>query len=158
MLQTLTYFGLSILALAILGPLLKTRIAPWIGTVSRIADGDSVEARLWFTHRRIRLAGFDAPEWKQPYGRESRSALVSRIEDQRILFIPHTIDRYGRVVCIVITRRGPLSWRMVAAGDAWSDSFVTTILQSIPRTLRRGLWSDSSRMHPSIWRILNPRH
>lgn len=158
MFQALTYFALSLIALIVIAPLLKTRIAPWIGTVSRIADGDSVEARLWFTQRRIRLAGFDAPEWKQPYGRESRSALVSRIEGQRVLFIPHTIDRYGRVVCIIITRRGPLSWRMVVAGDAWSDSFVTTILQSIPRALRRGLWSDPSRMHPSLWRILYPRN
>lgn len=157
MFQALTYFALSLIALIVIAPLLKTRIAPWIGTVSRIADGDSVEARLWFTQRRIRLAGFDAPEWKQSYGREARTALVSCIEGRRVLFIPTDVDRYGRVVCMVITRRGPLSWRMVASGNAWSDSFMTSILSIIPRVFGRGLWADPARIHPSLWRSANPR-
>ena len=157
MLHALAHLTLALLAAAFILPLLKSGIGPWIGTVSRIAEGDSVEARLWFTSRRIRLAGFDAPEWKQAYGRQSRSALVARIEDRRVLFVPRAIDRYGRVVCTVITARGPLSWRMVASGDAWSDSFMTSIISIIPRLLRRGLWADGSRVHPSHWRALNPR-
>lgn len=157
MIQALCQLVLALTVAVFLLPLLKCGIAPWIGTVSRIADGDSVEARLWSTDRRIRLAGFDAPEWKQSYGRQARTALVDRIEGHRVLFVPRAIDRYGRVVCTLLTLRGPISWRMVASGNAWSDSFVTGILVLVPRLLRRGLWADGARVHPSLWRAANPR-
>lgn len=157
MLQGFISLALIVFAAVTALSLMRARIAPWIGTVSRIADGDSVEARLWFTQRRIRLAGFDAPEWKQSYGREARTALVSRIEGRHVLFIPTAVDRYGRVVCAVLTLRGPLSWRMVASGNAWSDSLMTSILSIIPRIFGRGLWADPARVHPSLWRSANPR-
>lgn len=153
----LSLVSLVLFAAIFLVPVVRSGIPPWIGTVSRIADGDSVEARLWFTQRRIRLSGFDAPEWKQAYGREARTELVSMIQNRRVLFFPVGLDRYDRAVCAVLTLRGPVSWRMVASGAGWADSIPTALISLFPRLLRRGLWADRAAMKPSIWRALNPR-
>ena len=50
------------------------------GKVIKVIDGDTIYVRDYDnkTHK-IRLAGIDAPEMSQPYGKESRSHLLELI-------------------------------------------------------------------------------
>lgn len=46
-----------------------------IGKVIAVHDGDTITLQNESGYKKIRLAGIDAPELKQPYGAESRAAL-----------------------------------------------------------------------------------
>jgi len=70
------------------------------GIVVSIADGDTCalldEGR---TQHRVRLAGIDAPEKKQPYGQLSRQHLADLVFQRKVTAECGKIDRYGRDVC-----------------------------------------------------------
>lgn len=144
------YAGLALLGLAFF--IIRSIGLPWIGKVSHIGDGDSIEARAWFNTYRIRIRGIDAPEYRQEYGLEARQALVDILGERRALFIPFGSDRYGRLLCWIITSKGLVSWRMVWGGHAWPGSIATYILHIPPRILRRGLWKADRHLHPNLWR------
>lgn len=48
---------------ALLITLAKSLGLLWVGTVSHLADGDSVESEAWFQSYRVRIRGIDAPEY-----------------------------------------------------------------------------------------------
>ena len=55
-------------------------LADIFGEVIKVVDGDTVNVRDYDnTVHKIRLAGIDAPEMSQPYGKESRSYLLGLI-------------------------------------------------------------------------------
>jgi endonuclease YncB( thermonuclease family) len=69
------------------------------GKVVRIADGDTLtvldSANVL---RKIRLAGIDAPEKKQPFGTEAREALADKVFGQVVRVEVIDVDRYRREV------------------------------------------------------------
>jgi len=129
---------------------------PWIGRVTRVVDGDSVETITRRKMRRIRLAGIDAPEYRQDHGKAARTALASLVEGRLVLFVPFGRDTYARFPCVMITSTGIVSWRMALSGDAWPDSIVTRILHVPARLSKRGLWAGNAQL-PKTWRRMNPR-
>jgi endonuclease YncB( thermonuclease family) len=74
-------------------------------TVLSIGDGDTLRVERAGRSLTIRLACIDAPEMAQPpWGEQSRSYLAQRLPRGReVRVIPHTIDRYGRLVAEVIS-------------------------------------------------------
>jgi endonuclease YncB( thermonuclease family) len=74
-------------------------------SVLSIGDGDTIRVSRQGLPITIRLACIDAPEMAQsPYGQQSRSYLQSRLAKGReVTILPHTIDRYGRMVAEVIS-------------------------------------------------------
>lgn len=145
-----------IIALVVIGLLYDLAVGlPWIGRTSRVVDGDSVEVIRRGKERRIRLAGVDAPEYRQDYGKEARIALASMVEDRLVLFVPFGREKWGRQLCTLITITGIVSWRMAMGGHAWPESSMTRILHLPARTLRRGLWGGSAEL-PGLWRRRNP--
>lgn len=146
----------SLISLGLLAIIFRRRI-PWIGVVSRVADGDSVETQRWGKTVRIRLAGIDAPEWHQPYGRDAHRALQKLIEHKVVLFLPTSRDRYGRIVCNLFVGIKPVSWVMAANGHAWGMRALPTLLTFVPRIRRQGLWADRNAVEPRIWRLAQQR-
>lgn len=142
------YVAIALLALY----LYARRLLPWIGRVSRVVDGDSLESRRWRSVHRIRLIGVDAPEYRQPHGKEARAALAKLVEKRLVLFVPMGIDRYGRITCRVFARWRPVAASLVLGGHAWPDGPIALLLSIVPRLRRIGLWSDRRRVHPGIWR------
>ena len=49
-------------------------------------------------HRRVRLAGIDAPEKRQPFGNASRKKLRDLVAGKEVLVEFEKYDRYGRIV------------------------------------------------------------
>ena len=54
------------------------------GQVVSVHDGDSLTLLVGDEKVKIRLAQIDAPELKQPYGPESRSALVEMVANRKV--------------------------------------------------------------------------
>ena len=150
-----SYLILGAIALAALAAL-RHRL-PWLGTVSRVVDGDSLEAIHFGRVQQIRLCGIDAPEWRQPYGREAQHQLATLIEHRVVLFIPGGKDRYDRRVCHVIIGWRCASCWMAYNGHAWGLRALPSFLTLIPRIRRKGLWAGQRPVEPRIWRLSSKR-
>lgn len=132
---------------------------PHVARMDRIVDGDSVEIMYRRGVKRIRLHGVDAPEYHhQPHGRQARSALASQLGRSRVLVIPNGVDRYGRVLCRLVTRRGSVACALAWQGHAWGETAITRLLATIARIRGIGLWADRDAQHPRIWRLAQQRH
>ena len=70
-----------------------------IGKVVKVADGDTLTIvdSKGFKYR-IRLAGIDAPEQDQPYGKKSTKNLRWLIFNKEVTAKYSKHDRYGRIV------------------------------------------------------------
>lgn len=128
------------------------------GLVVKISDGDTIQVMLNGKAEKIRLAGIDTPEKKQPFGqaasRYNRSLSAQKIVTVRV----ETTDRYGRLVGEVFLPDGrSLNRELVRAGYAWwfrkySDDQTIGELEDEARQARRGLWIDPNPVAPWEWR------
>ena len=127
--------------------------------VIRVVDGDSVNV-LRISDKeelRLRLYGIDAPETKQPYGRESKDALKGLLGPNTEISVEVLDkDRYGRLICKLHLNSEDISaneW-MVSEGNAWHyEKYAPNdmSLQSAEKTARKnklGLWSSIDPIPP----------
>ena len=89
-------------AVLLLAALLPLRASALEGQVIHVADGDTLTV-LDDQHRshKIRLAGIDAPERSQPFGRRAAEALSALAKNRRVIVSGGKTDRYQRRVGIV---------------------------------------------------------
>ncbi|MFB1487686.1 MULTISPECIES: thermonuclease family protein [unclassified Thiocapsa] len=135
-----------------------------VGTVVRILDGDTVEvldARKR-THR-VRLAGIDAPESKQPFGAKSKRVLSSLVGGETVAVDWHKRDRYDRLVGKIMLDGADMNLALVRAGYAWwyreyageqspSDRGLYAAAEKAARRDGVGLWADPRPIAPWDWR------
>jgi endonuclease YncB( thermonuclease family) len=136
------------------------------GEVVRVKDGDSLMVRRFDVKRtsEVRLAGIDAPEFAQPWGIQSRSALRRMVQGETVSVDVTDRDRYGRLVARVYRGRTYVNAAMTHGGHAWAfgrylpDRQIRAG-QDSARAARRGLWSlaERDRLPPATWRDRNPR-
>ena len=90
------------------------------GKVIKITDGDTVHV-LQANHikEKIRLAGIDAPERKQPHGKKATRYLASLIGNKLVTVEYSKRDRYGRIVGKIEYKGLDINLEMVKAGYAW---------------------------------------
>lgn len=153
--------AISIVAAAV-GPVAAAE-ATITGTVTRVADGDTLTIATSQGPRKIRLNGIDAPERHQPFGEQSRVSLTDLTEGRTIEATCAKVDRFGRDVCKV--RRGDLDvgLEQIRRGLAWhfkryadeqssSDRAAYAAAEDQARRERRGLWVEQSPQAPWDWR------
>jgi len=102
------------------------------GRVVRVIDGDTVLLRgagLGIPPLRVRLAGIDAPELRQPYGPEAKRALEKMVLDAIVVVDWTKRDRYRRI----------LGWVRVVPHETShrADRQPSTPQQSAPDTLQQ---------------------
>jgi len=132
------------------------------GKVVGIADGDTLTLLLPdHTQKRVRLAGIDAPESKQPYGQKSRQALAEMVFGKDVAVRVVDTDRYGRWVADVYAGAGHVNAEMVRGGYAWvyrefARDPKLFAAEEEARSARRGIWGlpGAERMPPWEWRKL----
>jgi len=76
-----------------------TVAAELLGKVVGVSDGDSIvvlDAQK--RQNRIRLAGIDAPELKQPFGQASKRSLSELVFGKQVRVQWDKKDQYGRIV------------------------------------------------------------
>ena len=72
-----------------------------IGTVVKVADGDTLTVNVDGEKTKIRLCGIDAPEKAQALGEESKLLLEKLALNKQVAFSEIERDRYGRTVAEV---------------------------------------------------------
>jgi endonuclease YncB( thermonuclease family) len=139
------------------------------GVVVGVHDGDTITIldRDERQHR-VRLAGIDAPESGQPYGRAAKNALSRRVHDRWVRVEVVKLDHYGRTVGKVTETGRDVGRDQVAAGMAWwlrvfaqeqspEDQRLYAAAEASARERRRGLWRDREPIEPWQWRRDHPR-
>lgn len=131
----------------------------WSGTVTRIADGDTlwVRPRLGGPPVKIRVHGIDAPEICQAGGPASRAALAQRLAGRRVQVSPQRTDDYGRTVAALHLEGEDVAGWMVDQGHAWSyrfgrDGGPYRAQQADAQAAARGLFADQLAVEPRLFR------
>lgn len=128
------------------------------GRVVKVTDGDTIQVLVNGKAEKIRLAGIDCPEKKQPFG-QAATRHTLKLAAQKIVTVQvETTDRYGRKVAEVFLPEGQsLNRELVRSGYAWwfrkySTDQALGDLETEARVARRGLWADSNPVAPWEWR------
>lgn len=138
----------------------------FVGSPSRVFDGDSFMLRVDRREIEVRLADIDAPEHGQPYADTARTALDRLIWRERVRVIVLDVDKYQRKVGRVYRVRDGLdvNQRLVTDGHVWvyrrnvRDVHLYD-LERVARKARRGLWAlpPAELEPPWRWRREHPR-
>ena len=135
-----------------------------IGRVVAVADGDTITILDDSnTQYKIRLAGIDAPEKGQPYGRVSRQRLADTVFTQTVQVEWSKRDRYGRIVGKVMAEGKDVCLMQIESGLAWhykkyereqstADRKTYAEAEFRAREQKRGLWMDAHPVPPWEWR------
>lgn len=134
------------------------------GKVVSVHDGDTITL-LDASHRqyKIRLAGIDAPELGQAFGRVSRQQLADQVAGRTVVIEWHKRDKYQRLVGKVLLVGRDINLAQVQAGMAWHYKQYATEqpaedrqryarAEEVARTSRLGLWQDVQPVPPWIFR------
>ena len=166
---TQAVLGLTGMAVVVVGPLLW-RVATLLarrgtihGRVVHVCDGDTIVLHHGFWRTRIRLAGIDAPELEQDYGRESLRVLRQAVEGRRVTAHVIDNDRYRRVVARIELDGMDVGLMMIREGLAWpyyhylpnldpTDADAYKAARFRARREHRGLWSSPQPEAPWKWR------
>ena len=90
------------------------------GRVVGIADGDTITVLdITNTQHKIRLAGIDAPEKRQPFGNVSKQSLSDLVFGKQVVVNYQKFDRYDRVVGKVFVDGVDANLEQVKRGLAW---------------------------------------
>lgn len=145
------------------------------GTVVAIADGDTITVLDEDKHQhRIRVAGIDAPEKRQPFGERAKQHLASLVFGKQVAVTWDKQDRYGRTVGKIAVGTADAACRgctdtldaglaLIAAGLAWhykhyqseqspEDRGRYAAEESVARQEQRGLWREPAPTPPWEWR------
>ena len=123
-------------------------------TIISVGDGDTIRVRDGSEKLTVRLACIDAPEMSQdPYGERSRNFLKKMLPlGAKVTLRIQTIDRYGRSVAEVFTKRGNINESIIEQGHGFVyRRYLSNCNGSRYRSLERqaqkfglGVWSTSS--------------
>ena len=128
------------------------------GKIVKIADGDTLTLLTSTKDQvKIRLAGIDTPERKQPFGNRAKQALAKLAFQKQALIEAETKDRYGRTVGVVFVDGLNVNHELVKQGMAWvyrkyNKDKALYELESRAKKERLGLWLDENPIPPWEWR------
>lgn len=134
------------------------------GRVVGIADGDTITVLdASNTQYKIRLAGIDAPEKKQPFGQVSKKSLSELVYDKSVQVDWSKTDRYGRLVGKVLVNDLDANLEQVKRGLAWhyskykkeqvfEDRLMYLHAQRDATEAKLGLWIEPNPIAPWEWR------
>ncbi len=132
----------------------------WKGKVIGIADGDTITILHRGKSEKVRLAGIDCPERKQPFGEKAKLA-TSRLVFGKVVDVrAQKKDRYGRTIADVQFGPGKnLGHELLRHGFAWwyqslaPKQLELGKLQMSAKSRKVGLWIDPSPIAPWEFRL-----
>jgi endonuclease YncB( thermonuclease family) len=133
------------------------------GPVTDITDGDTIKVLSQGETFKIRLAGIDAPERRQPYSDRAKR-FASQLAIGQVVTVHYSQrDRWGRILGEVVLPDGrSLNQEMVRAGLAWhykkgSKDRELARLERRARAQHLGLWRDRKPEAPWEYRARERR-
>jgi len=153
------------------------------GGVVRVTDGDTIVVLDKNNQQhKVRLAGIDAPESKQPYGQTSRKYLAELVANKNVAVEWAKYDKYGRIVGKVMVaspdacpdarpecpKTLDACLAQITSGLAWhfkrykseqseEDRLRYAFAEEEARAKRAGLWKEPNPIPPWEWRAKKPR-
>lgn len=130
------------------------------GRVVGIADGDTITVlESGNVQHKIRLAGIDAPEKKQPYGQVSKEHLSALIFDKTVSIETTKLDRYKREIGKVLLGDKDINIEQIKSGLAWhykkytkaqpaEDQRTYSVAEEQARAQKVGLWKEPEPVAP----------
>lgn len=130
------------------------------GKIVAVTDGDTVTVLDDLNRQhKVRLAGIDAPEKRQPFGQRSKQTLSECAFGRSANVEGSKVDRYGRLVGKVHVGGVDCNLRQVQQGLAWhykryvseqqaADKIQYDAAEAAARNSRLGLWQESSPIPP----------
>lgn len=143
------------------------------GVVLHVADGDTLTIMDdALQQHRVRIAGIDAPERGQPFGRRAQETLSELTRNRRVAVEGGKTDRYRRRVGVVKVAPQDcadcpavidVGLSLVSAGLAWhyrafereqkqADRSLYRQAELSARSRRAGLWTEAAPVPPWEWR------
>jgi endonuclease YncB( thermonuclease family) len=143
------------------------------GKVVAVTDGDTIKVLdANRVQHKVRLAGIDAPEKRQPFGNSSRKNLASLVAGKAVRIETTKKDRYGRVLgkvwvqprdCPGCGKTLNANHAQILSGMAWryldyvkdlspEDRGRYQSAEAEARQRKRGLWSEANAIPPWAWR------
>lgn len=127
------------------------------GKVVGVSDGDTLWLLSNKTEHRIRLAGIDAPEKAQPFGKLSKQSLSDLVYGKTVKAICPDRDRYERLICRIDLDGKDINLEQIRRGMAWayrqySPPMAYLKSEEQARGNGTGLWADRSPIPPWEWR------
>lgn len=140
-----------------------------IGTVVKVADGDTLTLLSGKKNIRVRLASIDAPETghgknrpSQPYSNASKKALSELVINKRLTLVCYEKDHYGREICDIPIDNGRtanqilveqgLAWANMQGGGKYLRDRSLPDLEKQARQRKIGLWQQPGAVAPWDWR------
>ena len=154
-------FVLSVWLLAAFLPVYATELS---GTVVGVHDGDTVTVPdAGKVQHKIRLAGIDAPELSQAFGRVSRKHLADQVAGRAVVIEWTKRDKYQRLVGKVLLNGRDINITQIETGLAWhykkysseqspEDRQRYARAEKQAHASRLGLWQDSHAIPPWDYR------
>ena len=130
------------------------------GRVVGVADGDTITILdASNTQYKIRLAGIDAPEKKQPFGNVSKQFLSDLVFGKQVIVEYQKLDRYDRVVGKVFVDGMNANLEQLRRGLAWyfkkykselvlNDRLAYLYAEEDAINARIGLWVEPNQIPP----------
>jgi len=139
--------------------------------VVKVIDGDTFEATDGNLNFRVRIAGMDAPERKQAFGKNATYYFRNLVEGKNVTIKPigRGRDRYNRILGQVYLDGNDISVIMIQDGYAVYyrpkcqdyplnknlydyDPRIYIEAEKLAKRERRGLWSNDNPMQPCDYR------
>ena len=163
----------TVLAGTLIGNPIAARADVLIGHAIRVIDGDTILVDNPNGARQsVRIAGIDAPEPAQPYGRESRESLARLVSVGEVRAECPALDHRISVICKVwahptdcpnCDRTIDVGMAQILGGMAWwyrryefdqtpKDRNLYEAAEKTARDNKRGLWAGQNPVAPWEWR------
>ena len=132
-------------------------------TVVSITDGDTIRVLTKDKEQiRVRFAGIDCPERKQPWGTRAKESLDTLLSGKKVFVEVVDVDQYERSVARIFVDDVNINRMLVQRGDCWvypryAKDQVLFDLQVEAQEAKRGLWKlpEKERVAPWEWRRNN---
>ena len=150
------------------------------GRVVGVADGDTITVLdAEKTQHKIRVAGIDAPEKRQPFGQRSKTSMSNLVFGKDVEVVTNKRDRYGRLIGKVMVadpsctahacpKTLDAGLAQLTTGMAWwyrhyareqsaEDAGAYEFAEQEARARHVGLWRDANPTAPWDWRRASRR-
>lgn len=130
------------------------------GKVIGISDGDTLTVMVDRETVKVRIAGIDAPEKSQPFGKKAKAGLSNLVFGQEVRVEKEKLDKYGRTIGnVFVDDTVNVGANLVTNGYAWvyrkyaRDRSLYDAEKSA-KSKKLGIWSlpKNQQIPPWEWR------
>ncbi len=131
------------------------------GDITKVIDGDSIKVRTSDgMEYEIQIEGTDAPELKQPFGKESAEALQKMLGTSKVKVTWQKKDNFERLLAQVYVEDKHINSEMIRTGNAWhfkryNQSKKLADLEIEAKKEKLGLWGTDNPQAPWDYRKEN---